>query len=80
MHHSRAVPFIIHAVPRDFATSGALLRRMVSSQSQREVTVDAGENGHETDYMSVSVCLRNPENSECGECQIKEKKNFQKGK
>ena len=47
---------------------------MVSPQSQCERTVDAGENGRgrETDYMSVSVCLRNPENSECGKCQIED--------
>jgi len=62
------------AVSRGFVTSGALLGSMISPQSERERTVDAGENGcgRQTDSMSVSVCLRNPENSECGECQIKE--------
>ena len=74
LHCTTVMPYLSSSVSRDFAASKTLQSRRVSPQSQSEVTVDAGENGHETDYMSVSVCLRNSANSEGGKFQIKEKK------
>ena len=68
------VPYLSSSLSHDFAASEALQSRRVYSQSQPEGTIDVGENDHETDHMGVSVCLRNPENSECGEFQMKEKK------